>query len=92
MKKLSLIIAIVFGLCMTTYANGGGGLFKRGYVTDEEYYGQGFFIKSNGTPLLPGHGLGTNSDADDETPVGTGIALMTALGAAYLAGTKRREE
>ena len=90
MKKLSLIIAIVFGLCMTTFANGGGGLFKRGYVTDEEYYGAGTSLfKGPGFPGLPSHGGDEDDDAD--TPVGTGIALMTALGAAYLADKKRRE-
>ena len=91
MKKLALTIAIVFGLCMTTYANGGGGLFKRGYVTDEEYYGAGLF-KNDGDrfPGLPGHGSDGNEDAD--SPLGTGIALMTALGAAYLVGKRRKEE
>ena len=87
MKKLALTIAIVLGLCTTTFANGGGGLFKRGYMTDEEYYGAGDFRGVK--PLLPNHNLDDNFDADG--PLGTGIALMTALGAAYLAGKKRRE-
>jgi MYXO-CTERM domain-containing protein len=88
MKKLALTLAIVLGLCMTTYAEGGG-LFKRGYMTDEEYYGAGLF-KGTKMPGLPNHGNDDNGDAD--TPLGTGIALMTALGAAYLVGKRRREE
>ena len=90
MKKLALTLAIVFGLCMTTFANGGGGLFKRGYVTDEEYYGQGFFKGSDRFPGLPGHGSDDDENAD--SPLGTGIALMTALGAAYLVGKRKHED
>ena len=43
---------------------------------------------SSPPPGLPGHGGNDNADA----PLGSGIALLTALGAAYLVGKKRREE
>ena len=90
MKKLALTIAIVLGLGMTTFADpNGGGLFQRGLVTDEEYYGLGYYNNyRDGMPLLPNHGETGNADA----PLGTGIAVLTALGAAYLVGKKRREE
>ena len=38
---------------------------------------------------LPGqHG----SDQDQDTPLGSGIAVLTALGAAYLVGKRRKED
>ena len=42
-------------------------------------------------PLLPTHGLNGNQDAD-ETPIGSGLAVLALLGGAYLIGKKRREE
>ena len=90
MKKLALTIAIVLGLSMTTFANpDGGGLFQRGEVSPETntIYGNSLDI----TPLLPGHGFTGNKDAN-ETPLGSGIAVLLGLGAAYAVGKKRREE
>ena len=85
MKKLALTIAIVLGLSMTTFADpNGGGMFHRGSDIGNE-------ATREITPLLPGsHGLPSNQNAD--TPIGSGIALLTALGAAYLVGKKRRED
>ena len=83
MKKLALTIAIVLGLGLTSFANpDGGGMFGRG--TEPENNRDGVF----NSPALPSHGQTENQNA----PLGTGIALMTALGAAYLVGKKRREE
>ena len=80
MKKLALTIAIVLGLSMTTFADGGG-LFQRG-AEPEGMYNRG------GMPGMPGHGETGNQDA----PLGTGIAMLTAFGAAYLVGKKRNEK
>ena len=97
MKKLTLTIAIVLGLTMTTFADGLG-LFQRninadngksGYVLyDREVY---ILFDRDVTPVLPLHDLINNQDAD-ETPLGSGIVLLAGLGAAYLVGKKRREE
>ena len=86
MKKLALTIAIVLGLGMATFANPDeGGLFQRGTTpASETIYGT-----REGTPLLPGHGSGTNEPA---APLGSGIAVLLGLGAAYMVGKKRREE
>ena len=85
MKKLALTIAIVLGLGMTSFADpNGGGLFNRGEaieVNRDEIF-----------PMLPDHGWNTNQDANEETPVGSGIVLLSVLGGAYLIGKKRREE
>ena len=86
MKKLALTIAIVLGLSMTTFADPkGGGVFNRGESVETEGNREIF------SPMLPtAHGLNDNQNGD--SPVGSGIVLLTALGAAYLVGKKRREE
>ena len=94
MKKLTITIVILLGLTMTTFAD--GGLFKRGYNAQNGSSGYNYFgAKAEGDnagspamPLLPQHGQETNQSA----PVGSGIAVLVGLGAAYLVGKKRREE
>ena len=86
MKKLVLTAAIVLGLGMTSFADPNGGLFQRGNMPENPEN-----INRNGgmvTPGLPIHGQAENQDA----PVGSGIAVLLGLGAAYLVGKKRREE
>lgn len=86
MKKLVLTLAIVLGVGMASFAQNGG-LFQRGETPQQTY----FFREDGVTPplLLPGeHNLYGNQSA----PLGSGIALLTAIGAAYLVGKKRREE
>ena len=80
-----MTLAIVLGISMTTFADGGG-LFQRGNFSDEQntVYGN----RGDGTPGLPGHGGTGNADA----PLGTGIAVLTAFGAAYLIGKRRNED
>ena len=89
MKKLALTIAIVLGLGLTTFADpNGSGLFKRGNGPDE-YSELG--MNRDLTPMLPSHGETGNQDGN-EGPIGTGIAVLAALGGAYLVAKKRREE
>ena len=87
MKKLALTLAIVLGLGMTTFADGGG-LFQRGNTPEQEnaYFKNG--ERGGFGPVLPGHDLTGNADA----PLGTGIAVLAVLGGAYLVSKKRREE
>ena len=91
MKKIALTLAIILGFGLTSFAAfNGGGLFQRG-VSDEEYYGAGYYsqYREGGLmPSIPNHGESENQDA----PIGTGIALLTAFGAAYLVGKKHKEE
>ncbi|MBR1513918.1 MAG: hypothetical protein IJ622_06480 [Bacteroidales bacterium] len=88
MKKLILTIAIVLGLGMTSFADpNGGGLFQRGNTPEQPNgmrEGEGGMV----TPGLPGHGQSGNQDA----PLGSGIAVLVGLGAAYLVGKRRRED
>ena len=90
MKKLALTIAVVLGLSLTTFANtNDGGLFQRG--ASEPTYGlygdrEGGMIP---TPGLPSEfGLNGNQDA----PLGSGIAVLLGLGAAYMVSKKRKED
>ena len=85
MKKLALTIAVVIGLSLTSFANNEGGLFQRGAsepATTE------LFGNRDGNPLVPGHGGTGNADA----PLGSGMAVLLGLGAAYMVAKKRREE
>ena len=88
MKKLAITIAIVLGLSMTTFADpDGGGLFQRGTSEEASIYGN---REGDGPtfPGLPGHG----SEGNEPAPLGSGIAVLIGLGAAYMVGKKRREE
>ena len=92
MKKLTITITLILVLTMTTFAD--GGLFNRGYNAKNGQSGYIYFnAKDTGSgdvamPMLPPHG----SDANNPAPLGSGIALLMGLGAAYLVGKKRREE
>ena len=85
MKKLALTIAIVLGLSMASFADGGG-LFQRG-TSDKE---AGFVNREGGLvmPGMPNHG----ETGDQDAPLGSGVAIMLGLGAAYLVGKRRNEE
>ena len=88
MKKLALTIAIVLGLGLTAFADPNGcGLFQRG--ENPEYNGM-YGNKGAGdpAPMLPAHGQEGNQGA----PLGTGIALLAALGGVYLVSKRRKEE
>ena len=84
MKKLALTLAIVLGLGLTTFAEpNGGGVFGRGESNDRNTNSSTLFA-----PKLPNHGQNTNQPA----PLGSGIVVLTALGAAYLVGKRRKED
>ena len=87
MKKLALTIAIVLGLGMVSFAGpNGGGLFQRGDTPEKE----GVYGNRDGalTPGVPAHG----QDGNQNAPLSMGIAVLAALGGAYLVAKKRREE
>ena len=93
MKKLIVTTAIVLGLSMTSFAQ--GGLFHRGAsaegeTTDYSLSKGGSRATGEAIPMLPSHN-GSN-ESQPATPVGSGIAVLMGLGAAYLVGKRRREE
>ena len=85
MKKTITTIAILLGMTLCATAQNGGGLFQRGYVSEEASNPR------SGESLLSLPGShGSNNDA--EAPLGNGIAVLLGLGAAYMVGKRRREE
>ena len=94
MKKLVLTIAVVLGMTLGASAqyfakndaqpNQGGGLFGRGMVSDEIFYGA---AGTNSLPLLPFHNL----EGDQDAPLGSGALLLIGFGAAYAASKRRKE-
>ena len=89
MKKTTITLALVLGLAMTTFAQGGS-MFKRENSGDNgtSLYESKGFNKGGFGPNLPGHGETNDADA----PLGSGIVLLASLGAAYMVAKKRREE
>jgi len=91
MKKLILTTAIILGLGLTSFADGGG-LFHRGEnagTPDNTSYAFSNNAKSGDpTPMLPNHGESTNQPA----PLGSGIVVLMGLGAAYMVAKKRKED
>ena len=83
MKKTITTIAILIGIALCATAQNGGGIFERGYVSEEASNPR------NGESLLslPGsHG----SDNDADAPLGNGIAVLPGFGATY--AMKRRNK
>ena len=86
MKKIALTIAIVLGISMSSFAQ--GGLFQYGEVSDQDYYGSAWYALDQNNefqrnslllPGLPFHGETDNMDA----PLGGGALLLIGFGAAY---------
>lgn len=78
MKKTIITLAIMFGLGLGGFAQ--GGLFGYGNVSDENSYGTG--TRGGETPLisLPSQHGETN---DVTAPLGSGALLLIGFGAAY---------
>jgi len=84
MKKIILTTAIFIGLGLTSFANpNGGGALGRGETSK-----QGSRENTLFAPKLPAHGQDTNQSA----PIGSGIVVLTALGAVYLIGKRHDDE
>lgn len=79
MKKLLLAIALVITISLSVSAQSDG-FFKDGGSSDN-YNRTG----SDPTlPGLPGYGVGaTNNDQTANAPLGSGLIILTALGAGY---------
>ena len=91
MKKLVIATAIIIGMAMTGFAQ--DGMFHRANSGDNGnavYESKGGMFRETTplTPGLPNHGLGTTQDA----PLGSGIAMLIAMGAAYAVNKHSNEE
>ena len=88
MKKLVLTLAIVLTMGLSAFAQyDDGSLLGKSGIID-------FRTGSNDptTPLIPyQHGLEGDFDGED-APLGSGIAVLAGLGAAYFVAKKRKED
>ena len=89
MKKLILTTAIVLTMGVGAFAQG---LLGRGEDFDEPGGG----LRGGRNLTTPGvvdtHNYGNDVDSDGEVPMGSGIAVLMGLGAAYIVAKKRKEE
>ena len=83
MKKLALSLAIVLGMCVGAYAQ--GGLFQYGEKSDDN----GLRGLRGNPPGLPGGG-GHGGEDDVDAPLAGGALLLIGFGAAY--ALKKRNE
>ena len=80
MKKLALTIGIVLTMGMCASAQS-----MLGY----EDFTDGENIT---TPVIPSYGSTNDANGDGTTPLGSGIAVLVGLGAAYMVSKKRKED
>ena len=80
MKKLALTIAIILGMSLGAFAQ--GGLFGKGETRNAENTRDGGLLM----PGLPGHGETDSQDA----PLAGGALLLIGFGAAYAAAKKNK--
>ena len=83
MKKILFAIAFVMmvGFC----ANAQDGFFK---ANDGGYENRGGNGENPGIMALPNHGL----TEDQTAPLGSGLLILTAMGAGYVIARRKREE
>ena len=84
MKKTLSTLAILLGMTICATAQNGGGLFQRGSMPED--YNE--YDRTTGGLILPSqHGQTGDTDA----PVGSGIAVLVGLGAAYALHKRRKK-
>lgn len=92
MKKILFAIAIVMMLGLTANAQGRDGFFSNwgDNYNDRGTIGTGSIdnITLPGGNLVTGDGYGN----DEPAPLGSGLVVLTALGAGYAVARKRKED
>jgi len=95
MKKLVLTIAIVLMMGTTVFAQYGGGALRRSKEYEDARRSNNMRGNRNGGLMLP-NAFGGTDDYDGQTgepaPLGSGVAVLVGLGAAYLVGKRRKED
>ena len=82
MKKILFAIAIVLTIGLTANAQGRDGFFSN--------YDNGYGDRATGDALDIQNPLGHGSTENVDTPLGSGLLIMTALGVGYVAVRKKR--
>ena len=93
MKKLMMTFALVLAMGIGAFAQEGeGGMLRRSKEYQETYRNDGR-TRGEGDGLslgLPTE-FGATGDFDGAAPLGSGIAVLLGMGAAYMVGKKRKE-
>jgi len=90
MKKLIMTIAIALIMGTTVFAQEGDGMLRRS--RDYEAARRGNNPNRGGSLVLPNeHGLDIDSEGT-EGPLGSGVAVLLGLGAAYAFAKRRKED
>ena len=84
MKKLVLTAAIVLSLGLGAFAQQGEGALLRSNSTRGD--------RNLTTPSIPQNFGSTSDETADPAPLGSGIAVLVGLGAAYMVAKKRKED
>jgi len=94
MKKTVLTFALVLAMGIGTFAQESeGGMLRRSKEYQATYRNDGRqrLVDIDGSFItLPG--FGQTDDQDGALPLGSGIAVLLGLGAAYMMGKKRKED
>ena len=91
MKKLIMTIAIVLGMGMATFAQEEVTFEERG-LFGKGVNGGSRNLFDNFLPAMDEETFTTEENQDPESPLGSGIAVLMGLGAAYLVGKRRKED
>lgn len=86
MKKTIATLSLILAIDIGATAQNGGGLFQRGPMREDNNYDRTEGSSLLGLPSVHG------SDTDSDVPLGSGMAVLLGMGAAYLMGKKHREE
>ena len=85
MKKLVLTAAIVLSMGLGAFAQQGDGALLRSNSTRGD--------RNLTTPSIPQNfGNPDDVNGNGESPLGSGIAVLVGLGAAYMVAKKRKED
>ena len=85
MKKIIFAIALVLAIGLGANAQRSG---RDSFFNDWEDIGNGLDRDTLAIPTLPGsHGL----DTDQGAPLGSGLLVLTALGAGYALARRKRD-
>ena len=90
MKKTIIATAIILGITLSGMAQQGGGLMRRSQEYERARTSNNM---RNATPFLPNEfGITNDVNSENGSPLGSGVAVLVGLGAAYAFTRKRKEE
>ena len=80
MKKILFIIALIFTMCLTASAQ------SDGYFRNDSEMSRD--IESAAMPIIPNGTIGTIPDTN--APLGSGLVILTAMGAGYALARRKK--